>query len=55
MHTIFDIPNRDVISFEGGLGAIEPYIESVPQTFIQTGFLVLGRVFGMKMLIPEKK
>ena len=33
---------RDTISFEGGLGSIEPFIESVPQTFIQTGFFVLG-------------
>ena len=33
-----------MVSFEGGMGSIEPFIESVPQTFIQTGFFVLGKV-----------
>ena len=41
---------RDMESFNGGLGSIEPFIESVPQTFIQTGFFVLGNSSSMKML-----
>eukprot|EP00092_Neocalanus_flemingeri_P070831 GFUD01086971.1.p1 GENE.GFUD01086971.1~~GFUD01086971.1.p1 ORF type:complete len:166 (+),score=16.46 GFUD01086971.1:87-584(+) len=41
---------RDTTSVEGGLGSIEPFVESVPQTFIQTGFFVLGNFIKMKML-----
>ena len=36
----------------GGIGSIEPFVESVPQTFIQTGFFLLGR---LKLVVEQQK
>ena len=45
--------SRDAISYEGGLGSLEAFTESVPQTFIQTGFFVLGEYIKIELALLQ--
>ena len=46
---------RDAISYEGGLGSLEAFSESVPQTFIQTGFFVLGESIKIEFALLQTR